>query len=125
MKTENTPVGKIVRANESRRAASMLPAHKRVYFLSHTDTDESGRTRAKTIGKLLNEKITVEGLLTIVLRTAVINGSYVFSTRNSGADTVKTPMDMFVDEHIPNDLAAVDAAIVAYYGLTQPQAKAA
>ncbi len=107
------------------RAASMLPAHKRVYFLSHTDTDESGRTRAKTIGKLLNEKITVEGLLTIVLRTAVINGSYVFSTRNSGADTVKTPMDMFVDEHIPNDLAAVDAAIVAYYGLTQPQAKAA
>lgn len=107
------------------RAASMLPAHKRVYFLSHTDTDESGRTRAKTIGKLLNEKITVEGLLTIVLRTAVINGSYVFSTRNSGADTVKTPMDMFVDEHIPNDLAAVDAAIVAYYGLSQPQAKAA
>jgi len=107
------------------RAASSLPAHKRVYFLSHTDTDESGRTRAKTIGKLLNEKITVEGLLTIVLRTAVVNGSYIFTTRNSGADTVKTPMDMFADEHVPNDLAAVDAAIVAYYGLTQPQAKAA
>lgn len=107
------------------RAATTLAPDKRVYIMGHTDTDEAGRTRAKTIGKLLNEKITVEGLLTIVLRTAVINGQYVFSTRNNGSDTVKTPMEMFADEHIQNDLKAVDDAIVSYYGLSQPQAKAA
>lgn len=72
---------------------------------------------ALVIGKLLDEKITIEGLLTIVLRTAVINGQYLFSTRNSGADTVKTPMGLFEDEHIENDLAAADAAIYSYYDL--------
>ena len=105
--------------------ASALAAHKRVYLLAHTDTDETGKVRAKTIGKLLNEKITIEGLLTIVLRTSVINGQYIFSTKNSGSDTVKTPMDMFADEHIPNDLAAVDAAIIDYYQISKQEAKAA
>lgn len=99
--------------------AMTLPAHKRVYLLSHTDTSDSGQVKAKTIGKLLDEKITVEGLVTIVLRTHVINGQYVFSTRNSGADTTKTPLGMFDDEHIPNDLMEVDKAITTYYDLKQ------
>lgn len=99
--------------------AANLAAHKRVYLISHVDTDDRGQVRAKTIGKLLNEKITVEGLVTIVLRTQVINGQYVFSTKNSGSDTTKTPLELFADEHIPNDLAAVDAAVVAYYELSQ------
>ena len=97
--------------------AGRLPDSTRVYILAHTQEDDNGRVKAKTIGKLLDEKITMEGLLTIVLRTAVINGQYVFSTQNSGLDTVKTPMQMFDDEHIPNDLAAIDAAICDYYGL--------
>lgn len=99
--------------------ATTLAAGKRVYLLSHTDMSESGQVKAKTIGKLLDEKITVEGLVTIVLRTHVINGQYVFSTRNSGSDTVKTPLGMFEDEHIPNDLMAVDRAITNYYELSQ------
>lgn len=98
-------------------AASQLPDSKRVYILAHTQEDEAGHVKAKTIGKLLDEKITMEGLLTIVLRTAVINGQYIFTTRNNGLDTVKTPMGMFDDEHIPNDLAQVDASIFSYYGL--------
>ena len=97
--------------------AGRLADSTRVYILAHTQEDDSGRVKAKTIGKLLDEKITMEGLLTIVLRTAVINGQYVFSTQNSGLDTVKTPMGMFDDEHIPNDLAVIDAAITDYYGL--------
>lgn len=101
-------------------AASQQQDHKRVYILAHTQEDESGHVKAKTIGKLLDEKITLEGLLTIVLRTAVINGQYVFSTKNSGMDTVKTPMGMFEDEHIPNDLAVIDAAICDFYSLVQP-----
>jgi hypothetical protein len=102
--------------------ASNLAGNKRVYFLSHTDTSESGQVKAKTIGKLLDEKITVEGLFTIVLRTQVINGQYKFSTRNSGTDTTKTPLDLFADEHIDNDLALIDKAIVAYYDLQTTQA---
>lgn len=100
--------------------AGKLADTTRVYILAHTQEDEGGRIKAKTIGKLLDEKITIEGLLTIVMRTSVINGQYLFSTQNNGSDTVKTPMEMFADEHIPNDLAAVDTAITDYYKLTQP-----
>jgi len=100
-------------------AATNLQDYKRVYLLSHTDVSEQGQVKAKTIGKLLDEKITIEGLLTIVLRTHVINGQYVFSTKNSGSDTVKTPIGLFDDDHIENDLMAVDKAIKEYYDLKQ------
>ena len=100
-------------------AATSLADNKRVYILSHTSTDEFGKTKIKTIGKLLDEKIVMEGLVTIVLRTVVINDQYLFRTRNNGNDTVKSPIDLFADETIPNDLAAVDAAITEFYGITE------
>lgn len=103
-------------------AASSLADHKRVYILSHTSTDDFGKTKIKTIGKLLDEKIVMEGLVTIVLRTQVQNGNYLFSTRNSGADTVKSPLGLFDDELIENDLAAVDAKIFSYYQLEEKNA---
>jgi hypothetical protein len=102
--------------------ASALADHKRVYILSHTATDDFGKTKIKTIGKLLDEKIVLEGLVTIVLRTLKVNDAYVFSTQNSGSDTTKSPLGLFPDSHIDNDLAAVDAAVCEYYGITQPQA---
>lgn len=98
--------------------ASSLPSHKRVYILSHTNTDELGHTKIKTIGKLLDEKIVLEGLVTIVLRAMVRDGDYVFSTKNNGADTTKAPMGMFDEPFIPNDLHAVDEAICDFYGTT-------
>lgn len=97
--------------------AGKLADTTRVYILSHTQQDESGHVKAKTIGKLLDEKITLEGLLTIVMRTTVINGQYLFSTQNNGMDTVKTPMQMFDSEHIENDLATVDKTVCEYYNL--------
>lgn len=101
-------------------AANDLPADVRVYILGHTQIDDTGRIKTKTVGKMLDDKITVEGLFTIVLRTAVINGQYLFSTRNNGSDTVKSPMGMFDSEHVDNDLAAVDEIVYQYYNLTQP-----
>lgn len=98
------------------KASSELSDEKRVYILAHTQT-EGGHTRIKTIGKLLDEKIVIEGMFTTVLRTQVINGQYLFSTQNNGADTVKSPMGMFDSPDIENDLAAVDAAICDYYQL--------
>lgn len=98
-------------------AASNAAENKRVYILSHTEQNDAGLTKIKTIGKLLDEKITLEGMVTICLKTVVTNGVYEFSTQNSGSDTVKSPLGLFESERIDNDLAAVDAAIVEYYGL--------
>lgn len=97
--------------------ASALQDSKRVYILSHTTTDEAGKTKIKTIGKLLDEKIVLEGLVTIVLRTLKVNDQYVFATKNSGSDTTKSPMGLFEEGHIENDLLAVDKAICEYYNL--------
>lgn len=101
--------------------AQQMPDNQIVYFLMHTDTADDGRVRAKTIGKMLNEKITLEGLFTIVLRTAVSDGVYTFRTVNSGSDTVKTPMGMFQAAEIDNDLKAVDTAIREYYGINKEE----
>lgn len=98
--------------------ASELPEDTIVYFLSHIQRDEFGHEKAKTIGKLLDEKITVEGMFTIVLATHVEDGKFYFSTINSGNNTVKAPIGMFDEALIDNDLAAVDAKIREYYGLT-------
>lgn len=100
--------------------ATSLADHKRVYILSHTSTDEFGKTKLKTIGKLLDEKIVLEGLVTIVLRTLKINDKYLFSTQNNGSDTVKSPLGLFESDQIENDLFAVDNAICDYYGIAQP-----
>lgn len=97
--------------------AAQLPKHKRVYILSHTENDDQGRIKAKTIGKMLDQVITVEGMFSIVLRSQVINEQYVFSTQNNGNDTCKTPMGMFADAFVENDLATVDKAITEYYDL--------
>ncbi|TFH85229.1 ATP-binding protein [Billgrantia azerbaijanica] len=102
-------------------AMSALPAHVRVYILSHTQDDDYGRTKIKTIGKMLDEKITLEGLFTTVLRTQVNDGQYQFRTVNNGSDTVKAPMGLFDSDVIENDLAAVDAAICGYYAITNEQ----
>jgi hypothetical protein len=95
-----------------------MPADKIVYFMGHTDIDNFGNVKFKTIGKMLDEKVTVEGLFSIVLRTVVQRDprKFFFSTMNDGADTVKTPMDMFAEDLIENDLAIVDKAIRDYYG---------
>lgn len=100
------------------KAASELGENKRVYVLAHTTSDEFGNTRIKTLGKLLDDKIVVEGMFTTVLRTHVENGRYLFSTQNSGSDTVKSPMGMFSEQYIENALAAIDRVICDYYGIT-------
>ena len=98
--------------------AGALADHRRVYILAHTQTDDFGQVRMKTVGKLVDQHIVPEGFFTIVLRTEVINGNYKFTTQTNGQDCAKSPMGMFPDSHIDNDLAAVDAAITEFYGLT-------
>lgn len=94
-----------------------LPEDVVVYYLTHIETLDNGLSTVKLIGKLLREKITIEGLFTIVLRTAVNEGKYYFLTQNSGKDTVKSPMGMFADYAIDNDLQYIDDKIRNYYEL--------
>ena len=89
-----------------------------VYFLHHIQTDDlTGRIKAKTIGKMLDEKLTVEGCFDIVLKTEPNQDGWWFRTHSTGNDPVKTPEDMFTEDLIPNDLAIVDATIREYYGM--------
>lgn len=94
-----------------------LPEDVLVYFLGHIERDANGNEKFKTIGKLLDEKITVEGMFTIVLKTSVQDGKYLFSTQNSGSDTVKSPIGLFNEVYIDNDLKMVDTAIREYYNM--------
>ena len=86
-----------------------------VFVMSHTEIMEDGRTKMKTIGKMLDEKIILEGLFTIVLYTCVENNNYYFLTQNNGNNTCKSPKGMFETVKMPNDLKLVCDAVTAYY----------
>lgn len=86
---------------------------KIVYFLHHTETDSDGREKCKTIGKMLDEKLTVEGCFDIVLYCQ----DYKFFTQSNGISTAKSPEDLFDNLEIPNDLKYVDERIREYYGM--------
>lgn len=103
--------------------ATNLPPHKRVYILAHTETDPFGKTKIKTIGKMLDEKVTLEGMVTICLRTQVSDGNYYFTTQNNGSDTVKSPMGLFEQSLIDNDLKFVDDQICDYCNISTTQNK--
>lgn len=94
-----------------------LPDDVIVAYMTHLETLENGLTTVKLIGKLLREKITIEGLFSIVLRTGVNEGKYYFYTQNSGKDTVKSPIGMFPAYAIDNDLNYVADKIRNYYEL--------
>lgn len=94
-----------------------LPDDVVIVYMTHTETLENGVTTIKLIGKLLREKITIEGLFTVVLRTGVNEARYYFYTQNSGKDTVKSPIGMFPAYAIENDLAYVVDKIRNYYEL--------
>lgn len=85
------------------------------FFLSHNEIDNNGQSKVKTIGKLLDEKITVEGLFTTVLHTFVNDNDYLFLTQSDGAHSAKSPMGMFKEKFIDNDLMLVINKINEYF----------
>ena len=85
-----------------------------VYFAMHTDVDANGNIIPATIGKLLNEKVNLVGMFSIVLMASTDGEHYVFAT--NGAPPAKSPMGMFEEAEVPNDLKAVDARIRGFYG---------
>ena len=95
-----------------------LPDDVIVYFLHHTETDSNtGKTKAKTVGRMIDQYLTLEGCFDVVLLAAVDGSEHFFITQSDGYTTAKSPAEMFPDIKIPNDLKAVDEAIRAYWNL--------
>ncbi|BAE74498.1 hypothetical phage protein [Sodalis glossinidius str. 'morsitans'] len=101
--------------------AGALDEHRRVYILAHTQTDDFGNIRMKTVGKMVDQTIVPEGYFTIVLRAVVNNGNYRFSTQTNGQDCCKSSMGIFSETLVDNDLKAIDDAICSYYGINNIQ----
>lgn len=95
-----------------------LPADVIVYFLHHTEVTDQGKVKAKTVGKMIDSKLTLEGLFSVVLLCEASSDGHKFITQSDGYTTAKSPMDMFAKE-IDNDLAMVDAKIREYWNLEE------
>lgn len=92
-----------------------LPKDMIVYLAMHEDKNEFGDVKPKTIGKLLDDKVCVEGMFTIVIRSLKEDGKYLFVTQTDGYDVTKTPLGMFEYEKVDNDLKIVDQRIRSFY----------
>lgn len=91
-----------------------------IYFLHHTELTDDGRIKAKTLGKMLDNQLTLEGLFSIVLLCQTEGSEHYFITNSDGSNPAKSPMDMF-EMKIPNDLKMVDTTIREYYGMEVPK----
>ena len=92
-----------------------VPEDKIVYLMMHEDKDDSGEVKPKTIGRILDEKVCVEGMFTIVLRCISESNKHLFVTQAADGAVSKSPMGMFDSLTIDNDLMIVDKAIREYY----------
>ena len=100
-----------------------LPDDVIVYLLHHTEIDSNtGKTKAKTVGKMLDNYLTVEGCFNIVLQAVAEGKEHYFLTQSDGSNTAKSPEEMF-DVKIANDLNFVDNAIREYYGLANKESE--
>ena len=100
-------------------SARDLDNEKICYIVMHEELDEDGKLKPKAIGKMLNQQLCIEGLFTIVLRYKYENGQYLIQTKTDGSSVVKSPIGLFEDNEIPNDLYEVDKKIRNYYGFSQ------
>ena len=98
-----------------------LPEDKIVYFMMHEEKDDFGDVKPKTIGKMLDEKVCVEGMFTIVLRCVTDGDRHLFITQSADGAVSKSPMGMFETLEIENDLLLVDKTIRDYYELNETE----
>ena len=93
-----------------------------VYIMQHIDKDEDGNIKAKTLGKMLDQQLTIEGLFSIVLLAKAEERRHFFVTQSDGTNPCKSPMGMFDEIEIDNDLKMVDDTIREYYGMKKADA---
>lgn len=86
------------------------------FILSHTENDGNGKVKCKTIGKMIDDKVTLEGMFTVVLHSLLCDGKYKFLTQNDGHHIAKSPMNMFDYSLVDNDLLKIKNKMALYYG---------
>lgn len=96
---------------------------KTIYLIMHEDVDDNGNIKPKTIGKLLDEKVNIQGIFTICIRAMYENGKYIFRLKTNGQDCVKTPFGMFDTDEMENDLKAFDNVVREYYDLNKNESE--
>jgi len=94
-----------------------------VYLVMHEDVNEDGTNKLRTIGKLLDQKVCIEGMCTVVLHAVIKGDKHVFETQSNGNGIAKSPEGMFETVEIENDLKFVDEAIRNYWGLKKNTTK--
>lgn len=98
--------------------AYQVPDDVVVYFLHHTQITSDGRIKAKTVGQMLDNYLTLEGCVDVVLLAQTDGQTHYFMTQSDGSNTAKSPEGMF-ELKIPNDLNFVNNRIREYYGLDE------
>ena len=106
-----------------KRIKKETPEDVIVYVMLHEDTNDMGETKIRTIGKLIDNKVCLEGMVTVCLRCMSDNGKHFFRTQTDGFDISKSPEEMFEDTEIDNNLKMVDDTIRAFYGLNKETKK--
>lgn len=128
---EMSRVNEVGYAKFTQMASNMFQMFKKIidknsdqifYIMAHAAEDDDGQLRFKTTGKMLSEKIVLEGLTNIVLSNDVVDGDFVFLVHTDGRG-VKTPLGMFDSETVPNDLRQVDTAIRKFYAPIKKETK--
>ena len=106
-----------------KRIKKEVPDDVIVYVMLHEDTNDMGETKIRTIGRLIDNKVCLEGMVTVCLRCMSDNGKHFFRTQTDGFDISKSPEDMFEDTEIDNNLKMVDDTIRNFYGWTKKNKK--
>lgn len=128
---EMNRVNEVGYAKFNQMASNMFQIFKRIidkdsdqifYLMAHAAEDENGKLRFKTTGKMLSEKIVLEGLSNIVITNDVVDGEFIFRVQTDGSG-IKTPIGLFTTPTIPNDLKVVDQMIRKYYKPNKPAKK--
>lgn len=85
------------------------------FFTMHNEIDSLGFSKIKTVGKMLEEKVCIEGMVTAIFHSAVIDGTYKFQTQRNESNLARTPMGLFDELYIDNDLNMIQQAMLDYY----------
>lgn len=86
-----------------------------IFVLTHSEPNELGKMKIKTIGKMIDQNVTIEGMYATVLQTEISDGSYSFITQGDARHIAKSPMGMFAQRNIPNDLLFVKQRMHEYF----------
>lgn len=84
------------------------------FVLMHSDTDQDGKSKPMTIGKLINDKVKLEGMVTICLHALIVDGEYKLLTQNDGFHMAKSPHGMIKEGLIDNDLVYIKQQLRKY-----------